>query len=74
LAFLKWSEKMKKAVFVPMENKKDEQVAADMALTPQQRVDRMFELIDSLLHLQKEYILVDKENCITLKRKGGAVS
>jgi hypothetical protein len=65
---------MKKAVFIPLENKKDEQIAADMALTPQQRVDRMFELIDSLLHLQKEYVLVDKENCITLKRRSGAIS
>jgi hypothetical protein len=65
---------MKKAVFVPLENKKDAQVIADMALTPQQRVDKMFELIDALLPLQKEYILVDKENCITLKRKSGAVS
>jgi hypothetical protein len=65
---------MKKAVFVQLENKKDAQVLADISLTPQQRVDRMFELIDALLYLQKEYVLLEKENCITLRRRSGTLS
>lgn len=46
----------------------------DIALTPQQRVDRMFDLMDELIHLQKKYILPEKENCITLRRKIGNLS
>ena len=64
---------MKKAEFVPFEQKKDAQIAQDMALTPQQRVDRMFEMIDTLIHLQKQYVLPERENCITLHRKNGVV-
>ncbi len=59
---------MKKAVFVPFDKKKEAQVMEDISLTPQQRVDRMFDLIDALLYLQKEYTLLEKENCITLRR------
>jgi hypothetical protein len=52
----------KKAVFVPLVKKKEEQVLEDISLTPQQCVDRMFELIDALLYVQKEYMLLEKES------------
>ena len=65
---------MRKAVFIPLSEKKDAQVLMDISLSPQQRVDRMFDLIDQLINLQKEYILPEKENCITLTRKSGALS
>jgi hypothetical protein len=44
---------MKKAVFVPLDKKKEAQVLEDISLTPQQRVDRMFELMEALLYLQR---------------------
>lgn len=61
---------MKKAFFIPFENKKDDQIRSDMSLSPQERVDRMFDLVDSLIYLQKDYILPHKENYITLKKRG----
>ena len=64
---------MKKALFVPLSNKEDTAIERDMQLSPQQRVDRMFDLIDVLINLQKEYILPHKENCITLKRTRGTL-
>ncbi|MEQ8424870.1 MAG: hypothetical protein RIA63_09165 [Cyclobacteriaceae bacterium] len=65
---------MKKAEFIPFENKKDAQVLYDISLTPQQRVDRMFELIDATLYFQKEYTRLHKKNAITLKRANGVLS
>ncbi len=61
---------MKKAVFVPLDKKNDNQILQDMALTRQQRVDRMFELINVQIRMQKRYILPDRDNCITLHRNG----
>ncbi len=37
---------MKKAKFVPLEEKKDLQVQEDIRMTPEQRFRRMFELIE----------------------------
>ena len=65
---------MKKAYFVPLDNKKDEQIRLDISLTPQQRVDNMFDLVDALIYLQKEYSLPEKSNCITLKKRGALSS
>ena len=65
---------MKKAVFVPMENKKDQQVAFDAALSPKERVARMFELIDLSLAFQKKYIPKPlRPNTVVLKRKNVAL-
>jgi len=60
---------MKKAVFITFDKKKDDQVAFETSLTGQQRIDRMFELIDATMHLQKKYTFIPSENSITLKRK-----
>jgi len=60
---------MRKATFIPFEKKKDDQIAFDVSLTKQQRIDRMFELIDATMHLQKKYIFIPPPNSITLKRK-----
>ena len=59
---------MRKAVFIPFEKKKDDQIAFETSLTGQQRIDRMFELIDATLHLQKDYKFIPQKNSITLKR------
>ncbi len=60
---------MRKATFIPFEKKKDDQVAFEASLTKQQRIDRMFELIDATIHLQKKHIFIPQKNSITLKRK-----
>jgi hypothetical protein len=60
---------MRKAIFIPFEKKKDDQVAFEASLTGQQRIDRMFELIDATMHLQKKYTFIPSKNSITLKRK-----
>jgi len=62
---------MKKAFFVSMEKKNELQVLEDISLTPQQRVWRMFELMEALSFLKKEKPVEITEGmvCITLKRK-----
>jgi len=65
---------MRKAKFIILDNKKDFQVSFDKSLTPQQRVDRMFDLISSLMYFQKEYKPLSKSNAISLKRRNGSVS
>jgi len=60
---------MRKAIFISLEKKKDNQVAFDASLTGQQRIDRMFELIDATMHLQKKYTFIPSKNSITLKRR-----
>jgi hypothetical protein len=60
---------MRKAVFLPFEKKKDDQVAFEASLTGQQRIDRMFKLIDAAMHLQKKYSFTPPKNSIALKRK-----
>jgi hypothetical protein len=65
---------MRKASFIPLSKKKDLTALAESKLTGQERIDRMFELIDSLIYLQKEFYYLDKPNSITLKRKNGGLS
>jgi hypothetical protein len=60
---------MRKAVFIPFEKKKDDQIAFEASLTGQQRINRMFELIDATMHLQKKYAFLPSRNSVTLKRK-----
>ncbi len=60
---------MRKAIFIPIEKKKDDQIAYEASLTGQQRIDRMFELIDATMPLQKKYTFIPSKNSITLKRK-----
>jgi hypothetical protein len=60
---------MRKATFVPRDKKKDALIAFEASLTKQQRIDRMFELIDATMRLQKKYVFIPPKNSITLKRK-----
>ncbi len=60
---------MRKAIFIPFEKKKDDQIAFEASLTGQERIDRMFELIDATMHLQKKFTFIPSKNSITLKRK-----
>jgi threonine dehydratase len=62
---------MRKAVFVKQEDKQQRQILQDAHATPQQRIERMFALIDGLIYLKKEYVLPKRENCVTLRRKHG---
>lgn len=63
--------KPRKAEWIPLDRKKEAQVLEDISMTPQERVDRMFDLIDLMLSLQKEYIDIPPKNSITLKRRSG---
>lgn len=62
---------MKKAQFIPMEKKNEHQVLQDIALTPQERVWNMFELMEALSFLQKSKPIevAESRNCIILKRR-----
>nr|ACN58993.1 hypothetical protein AKSOIL_0318 [uncultured bacterium BLR19] len=60
---------MRKAILVPASEKKDQQILQDMARSPQERVDFMFDLIRAMSRLQKEYIHINKPGSIILKRK-----
>lgn len=60
---------MRKATFVLLEDKNQQQIDFDRSLTGQERINRMFELIDALMKLQKSnYTPLQKENTIVLKR------
>ncbi|MEP2668844.1 MAG: hypothetical protein ABJH04_07610 [Cyclobacteriaceae bacterium] len=59
---------MKKATFVLLAQKKDAQIQHDISLTGQQRVERMFDLIEFYISLQKEYVRPTRPNEIVLTR------
>jgi hypothetical protein len=65
---------MRKARFVPLEKKQETQILFDASLSGQQRIDRMFELIDALMKLRPFDRPAAKPNSITLKRKRGTIS
>lgn len=60
---------MRKATFVPIEKKKDALIDFEASLTKKQRIDRMFELIEATMQLQKKYVFIPPKNSITLKRR-----
>lgn len=60
---------MRKATFVPIEKKKDALIAYEASLSKKERIDRMFELIEATMHLQKKYVFIPPKNSITLKRR-----
>lgn len=65
---------MKKAVFIALSAKKDQQVLDDIALTPQQRVDRMFDLMHDMALLTANVTMKPGENCIILRKRNGSLS
>jgi|GEM_PF-3539155 len=60
---------MKKAILVSVSEKKDHQILQDVARSPQERIDFMFDLIRATSRLQKNYTHVAKPGSIILKRK-----
>lgn len=67
---------MKKAVFVSWDKKKEDQAIADMALTKEQRIEKMFELIDLSLSISKYEFLkpvYDDDQFIVLKKKNASI-
>lgn len=66
---------MRKATFILLEDKNKQQIDFDRSLTGQERINRMFELIDALMKLQKPNTsILQKENTIVLKRTHGGLS
>jgi hypothetical protein len=59
---------MRKRTFTPFEKNKEDQTAFEAPLTKQERIDRMFELMDEMRR-QNKYVFIPQENSITLKRR-----
>ncbi len=64
---------MRKALLVPLKDKEQLAVTRDMALSPQQRVANMFELMAALHQLQQHAPLIPKDEFINLKKRPGGV-
>jgi len=60
---------MRKAILVPISEKKNLQILQDIARSPQERIDYMFDLIHAMSQLQKDYIRIDKPGTIVLQKK-----
>lgn len=67
---------MKKALSILWDKKKDDQAKADMAMTKEQRIEKMFELIDLCLATNKYEFLKPVHNhdhFIVLKKKNASI-
>jgi len=60
-----------KPLLIDLDDKKDAQILQDMAMTPLQRWEKMFQLIEFSVAFSKDKKLLhdEKENCFTLKKK-----
>ncbi|MEX2233045.1 MAG: hypothetical protein WD824_12855 [Cyclobacteriaceae bacterium] len=66
---------MKKALFISWDKKKEDQAIADMALTKEQRIEKMFELIDLSLAISRYKFLkpvYNDDHFIVLKKKNAS--